>query len=71
MQKFKMQAVCIKCGLMTNGILHFDSKLALADSDGGVLQADGWICHNCLGEPFASSECGTYGKPGSGADFIL
>ena len=70
MQEFKIQAVCVKRGLMTKGVLRFDC-LTLVDSDGGILFADGWACHNCLDEPFASSECGTFGRPGSGADFII
>jgi hypothetical protein len=50
------KARCTGCKQETAGRLHFDEQMRLVDSDGGLLFSDGWRCHNCLGEPWASGD---------------
>lgn len=56
MSHLDIMSVCTGCGLMAKGRLYFDEKMKLVDSDGGVAFMDGWRCHNCLGEPYSSSD---------------
>lgn len=49
-------AKCVKCQTDTHGRLHFDVRMQLVDTDGGMAFADGWTCHKCLGQPWASSD---------------
>ena len=51
-----LKAQCTRCGIWTSGRLHFDSRLKVVDSDGGLLFTNGWTCHNCLGEPWSSTD---------------
>lgn len=51
-----IRVTCKKCKKDVSGRLHFDERMKVVDSDGGIAFADGWSCHNCLGEPWASSD---------------
>jgi hypothetical protein len=51
-----VKVTCKKCGLLVSGRLHFDAQMRLVDSDGGIAFVDGWSCHNCLGQPWASAD---------------
>lgn len=53
---FEFKARCTGCEKETAGRLHFDQRMKLIDSDGGMLFDDGWRCHNCLGEPWSSAD---------------
>ncbi len=50
-----IKAKCTKCSEWTAGRLYLEG-LRLCDSDGGLVFNDGWQCHNCLGEPWSSSD---------------
>lgn len=56
MSEFHFASVCIGCGAPQRGRLVFDERMQVVDSDGGVLFADGWKCHTCLGQPRSSAE---------------
>ena len=56
MTTFDFWTQCQKCELPSKGRLHFDAVMKVTDSDGGILFADGWTCHNCLGEPWSSGD---------------
>jgi hypothetical protein len=47
---------CGGCGVPSHGRLHFDKRMNLADSDGGLLFADGWKCHICIDQPWKSED---------------
>lgn len=47
---------CTQCDQQVSGRLHFDSTMKVVDTDGGMAFVDGWTCHNCLGEPWSSSD---------------
>lgn len=49
-QPFKFTCTCAGCGQERDGVLYFDERMKLVDSDGGMLFGDGWRCHLCLGE---------------------
>ncbi len=53
---FDFKAVCTECGKESVGRLHIDDRMRVVDSDGGMLFGDGWMCHNCLGEPWSSAD---------------
>jgi hypothetical protein len=48
--------LCATCRESTTGRLHFNSRMQLVDTDGGMLFDAGWKCHNCLGEPWSSAD---------------
>lgn len=50
------KALCTGCHNETTGRLHFNGRMSLVDTDGGMLFNDGWRCHNCLRQPWASSD---------------
>lgn len=56
MTTLDFKANCIGCKQETAGRLHFSDRMNVIDSDGGMLFEDGWTCHNCLGQPFSSSD---------------
>jgi hypothetical protein len=55
-QQLNIKALCTNCKQWTTGRLHFAKTMQLADSDGGIVFGNGWKCHNCLGEPWASAD---------------
>jgi hypothetical protein len=54
--RFDFKGCCTKCSRETAGRLHFDPRMQLVDSDGGLLFSNGWTCHNCLGDSWSSSD---------------
>lgn len=51
-----LKSVCTGCQKEVSGRLYFDERMKVVDSDGGLALNEGWRCHNCLGEPWASSD---------------
>lgn len=51
-----IKAQCRDCLKWTAGRLYFGDHMKLVDSDGGLVFASGWKCHNCLGEPWSSAD---------------
>ena len=47
---------CTKCEQIVIGRIHFSPQMQVVDTDGGLLFETGWTCHNCLGEPWSSSD---------------
>lgn len=51
-----IKATCTKCKKEVAGRIHFDRRMKVVDTDGGMAFAEGWTCHDCLGEPWSSSD---------------
>ena len=62
---------CRHCGVPSRGRLHFDERMSLRDSDGGLLFMDGWKCHTCLDQPWESADLTvSFGATGDSQNYL-